>query len=388
MARLPVYPRKKLIMLPGPVDVPEKVLNALSKPVISHRGEEFHELYSNIEEMAKKVFQTNSRVFVFTASGTGGVEAAVLNIVRPGDKVVVPVFGEFGHRLAKQIERAGGKVIEVGAPMGSAPDLDQIKEAFEANDGVKAFFTVYNDTSPGTTYRLLRDAVSIARKNGAFTVVDAISILGGDELPQDEWGIDVVIAGSQKCIAMPPGLTLVSVSDRVMEYVRGSPPITTYFDFAKQEDFLKKNETPFTPAIPLFYALEVALEEVLNEGLEERIRKHRIAARAFYKALSFMGLEPFVEERFRSNVVITAKYREGMDDKSFRGTLNKKFDVVVAGGFGDLKGKIFRIGNMGAIYPSKVIRTLSAIGNVMNLLGFKVDLSEMLKVAEEELSEL
>lgn len=386
---MPIYPRKKLIMLPGPVDVPEKVLSALSKPVISHRGEEFHELYSHIEEMAKKVFQTNSRVFVFTASGTGGVEAAVLNIVRPGDKVVVPIFGEFGRRLAKQIERAGGKVVSVDASMGTAPDLEQIKEAFETNDDIKAFFTVYNDTSPGTTYRLLKDAISIAKRNGVFTVVDAISILGGDELPQDKWGIDVVIAGSQKCIAMPPGLALVSVSDKVMEYVKENPPITTYFDFAKQEEFLeKKKETPFTPATPLFYALEVALEEVLDEGLEERIRKHRIAAKAFYKALSFAGLEPFVEERFRSNVVIAAKYRKGMDDKTFRGMLNKKFDVVIAGGFGDLKGKIFRIGNMGSIQPSKVIRTVSAIGNVMNLLGFKVDMAEMLKVVEEELKEL
>ena len=383
------YPQKKLIMLPGPVDVPEKTLTALLKPVISHRGEEFRELYSHIEEMAKKVFQTNSKIFVLTASGTGGVEAAVLNLVRPGDKIVVPIFGEFGHRLAKQIERAGGNVITVEAPMGTAPDIEKIKEAFEFNEDIKALFTVYNDTSPGTTYRFLKEVAAIAKDKGAFVVVDAISILGGDELPQDNWAIDVVIAGSQKCIAMPPGLVLVSASERVLEYVRNNPPITTYFDFAKQEDFLvKKNETPFTPAIPLFYALEVALEEVLKEGLEERIRKHRVAAKAFYRALSYVGLEPFVEEKFRSKVVITAKYREGMDDKKFREVLNKKFDVVIGGGFGELKGKIFRIGNMGDIRVAKIFRTLSAIGNAMNLMGIEADTKGMLKVAEEELQTL
>ena len=383
------YPQKKLIMLPGPVDVPEKTLAALLKPVISHRGEEFRELYSHIEEMAKKVFQTNSKIFVLTASGTGGVEAAVLNLVRPGDKIVVPIFGEFGHRLAKQIERAGGNVITVEAPMGTAPDIEKIKEAFEFNEDIKALFTIYNDTSPGTTYRFLKEAAAIAKDKGAFVAVDAISILGGDELPQDNWAIDVVIAGSQKCIAMPPGLVLVSASERVLEYVRNNPPITTYFDFAKQEDFLvKKNETPFTPAIPLFYALEVALGEVLKEGLEERVRKHRVAAKAFYQALSYVGLEPFVEEKFRSNVVITAKYREGMDDKKFREVLNKKFDVVIGGGFGELKGKIFRIGNMGDIRVAKVFRTLSAIGNAMNLMGIEADTKGMLKVAEEELQTL
>jgi len=383
------YPQKKLIMLPGPVDVPEKTLTALLKPVISHRGEEFRELYSHIQEMAKKVFQTNSKIFVLTASGTGGVEAAVLNLVRPGDKIVVPIFGEFGHRLAKQIERAGGNVITVEAPMGTAPDIEKIKEAFEFNEDIKALFTVYNDTSPGTTYRFLKEVAAIAKDKGAFVVVDAISILGGDELPQDNWAIDVVIAGSQKCIAMPPGLVLVSASERVLEYVRNNPPITTYFDFAKQEDFLvKKNETPFTPAIPLFYALEVALEEVLKEGLEERIRKHRVAAKAFYRALSYVGLEPIVEEKFRSKVVITAKYREGMDDKKFREVLNKKFDVVIGGGFGELKGKIFRIGNMGDIRVAKIFRTLSAIGNAMNLMGIEADTKGMLKVAEEELQTL
>jgi aspartate aminotransferase-like enzyme len=382
------FPKRKLIMLPGPVDVSDEVLAALSKPIISHRGSDFHTIMANIERMAKGIFRTNSSVYVFTASGTGGVEAAVLNIVRPGDKVVVPVFGEFGSRMANQIERARGNVIKVESPMGTAPEVEKVKEAFENNENIKALFIVYNDTSPGITYRYLKEVTSIAKEHGAFVVVDAISIFGGDELPQDEWGIDVVIAGTQKCLAMPPGLVLVSASPQVVEYVEKNPPITTYFDFARHEKFLAKNETPVTPAIPLFYALEESLEAITNEGLDNRIRRHKVTSQALYSGLMAAGLEPFVEERFRSNVVITMKYPEGVSDKEFRETLNHKFDMVIAGGFGELKGKIFRIGNMGNVGPSKVLRALTSIGGALNLLGLNVNINEMIAAAEEKLSRL
>ncbi len=383
-----VFPKKKLIMLPGPVDVPYKISMAMIKPIISHRGKDFHEMMGNIERMAKEVFKTKHPVFVLTASGTGGVEAAVLNVVRPKDKVIVPIFGEFGMRIAKQVERAGGEVIRVESPLGTAPEIDKVKEAFESTENVKALFVVYNDTSPGVTYRYLKDVSKIAKRYGAFVVVDAISILGGDDLPQDEWEIDIVIAGTQKCLAMPPGLVLVSVSREVLDYVRKNPPVTVYFDFARQEDFLLKNETPVTPAIPLFYALEQSLEEIINEGLENRVRKHKVAAKAYYNALTYAGLNPFVEEKFRSNVVITSTYPNGIDDKKFREILNQKFDIVIGGGFGELKGKIFRIGNMGEITEAKVLKTIEAIGGTLNIMGKKVDATEMINIAEKELSNL
>jgi aspartate aminotransferase-like enzyme len=383
-----IYPSRKLIMLPGPTNVPERVLNAMIKPVINHRGPEFRKLYRSIIEKAKLVFETSGDIVIFSSSGTGGVEASVVNIVRRGDNVVIPTFGEFSGRLAEQITLAGGNAIRVDAPLGSIPTPDEIEEAVRRAGSVKAIYVVYNETSPGATYRQLKEVSDIASKYGAFMIVDAISILGGDELPQDKWNIDIVVAGSQKCLSMPPGLALLGVSERVRRYIQKNPPPTAYFNIVRYIEYGEKGETPYTPSIPLFYALEEALEMVLEEGLNNRIRRHRVTAEAFYEGLMSIGLKPFVKPNARSNVVISIEYPSGVDDKTFREELDQKFGVVVAGGFGELRGKIFRIGNMGEVSRYHVLTTLNAIGAVLNLKGFKVDVEKMISIAENKLKAL
>jgi aspartate aminotransferase-like enzyme len=383
-----IYPSRKLIMLPGPTNVPERVLNAMIKPVINHRGPEFRKLYRSIIEKAKLVFETSGDIVIFSSSGTGGVEASVVNIVRRGDNVVIPTFGEFSGRLAEQITLAGGNAIRVDAPLGSIPTPDEIEEAVRRAGSVKAIYVVYNETSPGATYRQLKEVSDIASKYGAFMIVDAISILGGDELPQDKWNIDIVVAGSQKCLSMPPGLALLGVSERVRRYIQKNPPPTAYFNIVRYIEYGERGETPYTPSIPLFYALEEALEMVLEEGLNNRIRRHRVTAEAFYEGLMSIGLKPFVKPNARSNVVISIEYPSGVDDKTFREELDQKFGVVVAGGFGELRGKIFRIGNMGEVSRYHVLTTLNAIGAVLNLKGFKVDVEKMISIAENKLKAL
>lgn len=383
-----IYPSRKLIMLPGPTNVPERVLHAMVKPVINHRGPEFRKLYRSIVEKAKLVFETNGDVVILSSSGTGGVEASVANIVRKGDNVVVPVFGEFSGRLAEQIALAGGNVIRVNAPLGSVPTLSEIEEAVEKTRNIKAIYVVYNETSPGATYRQLKEVSDIASKYGAFMVVDAISIFGGDDLPQDKWNIDIVIAGSQKCLSMPPGLALLGVSDKARKYIQSNTPPTAYFNIARYIEYGERGETPYTPAIPLFYALEEALEIILEEGLHNRIRRHRVTAEAFYEGLISIGLKPFVKPNARSNVVISIEYPNGIDDKTFREELDQKFGVVIAGGFGELKGKIFRIGNMGEVSRYHVLTTLNAIGATLNLNGFNVDMEKMISIAEDKLKTL
>jgi len=380
--------KRKSIMLPGPVDVPDEVLMSMSKPVINHRGEEFHQLMSKIEKISKDLFKTKYNVIILSSSGTGGAESAVMNIIRPGDKAIVPVFGEFSGRLAQQIEAARGKVIRVNAPLGTAPSIEQIEKAVSENKDAKAIYLVYNDTSPGTTYRYAKELGEIAEKYGMFYVIDAISVFGGDVLPMDEWHADVVIAGSQKCLFTPPGLALVGVSDDVINYVRKDPPYTTYFNYASYVDFLAKYETPFTPALPLFYALETALEKIASVGLERTIEKHKIGAQAYYSAFETMGLQPFVEERFRSNVVISIKYPQGVDDIKFRKYLENNYNIVITGGFGELKGKIFRIGNMGIIERSKILPTIIAVGYSMRAQGINVNVEKAIEVAEEKLKGL
>jgi aspartate aminotransferase-like enzyme len=383
------YPRRKLVMLPGPTNVPERILLAMARPMINHRGPEFHQLYEGILRKSKELFRTKEgEVVVVSASGTGGVEAAALNVVRPGDKVVVPVFGEFGERMVEHVKRAGGSVVEVRAPYGTAPEPSEVESALKSS-GAKALFVVYNDTSPGVTYRWLRDVSRAAKDVGAFVVVDAISVFGGDELPQDDWGIDMVVAGAQKCLSLPPGITLISVSRELKDYISRNPPSTTiYFDLSKYFEFNKKLEIPFTPAIPIFYALDESLNMVLEEGLDKRIERHRLAAGAYYSALEAAGLKPFVEPRVRSNVVIAVQYPPGVDDAVFRDLLDRKFGVVVAGGFGSLRGKIFRIGNMGDISPINITQTLLGIAGALSDLGVRVDASAMLAAARDYLKPL
>ncbi|MEM3638017.1 MAG: alanine--glyoxylate aminotransferase family protein [Conexivisphaerales archaeon] len=358
------------------------------KAIINHRGSDFRPLLKSIKGKLQKVLETNADIVVLSSSGTGAVEAAVKNIVKPHDNVIVPVFGEFSQRLAEQAAEENANVITVNSNPGSAPSVQAIEDAAKKAGKVKAIFVVYNDTSPGTTYRWLERLSSVASSFDAFLVADSISIVGGDELPQDKWGIDMVVGAAQKCLAAPPGVAFVSVSERLKKYLATNRPTTTYFDLNKYMEFGEKGETPFTPALPLFYAFDEALSMVLEEGMPARINRHRITARAFYDALSFAGLNPFVEESVRSNVVVTIAYPSGVDDLEFRGIVEDKFNVILAGGFGPLKGKIFRIGNMGEVSKSHVLTTLNAIASSLNLLGHQVDTSAILKLADDRMKEL
>ena len=361
-------------MLPGPTNVPNRVMNAMLAPIINHRGDDFRQLYRTIVEKIRMTFQTQSDVVLLTTSGTGAVEASVVNLIKKGDKAIVPVSGEFGSRLADLIDSWGGKAIRVTAPYGENPRYDKIEDALEQNKDTKAIYAVYNETSTGTTMRDMGKIGNLCSSHGAFYVVDAVSILGGDELPVDKWNIDICVTASQKGLAAPPGISPISISDRAKKYMLSNPPSILYLNLKRYFKYYEESfETPFTPALSLFYAFNEALDIVLEEGLDRRIERHRSCANAFYSGLSAIGLPPFAKEEARSNVVIAAKYIDRMDDKKFRTLLAKDFRVLIAGGFGDLKGKVFRIGSMGEVNKYHVIRTLASIISAMNMLGLKVN---------------
>jgi aspartate aminotransferase-like enzyme len=363
-----------LVMLPGPTNVPNRVMNAMLAPIINHRGDDFRQLYRTIVEKIKMTFQTQSDIVLLTTSGTGAVEASVVNLIKKGDKAIVPVGGEFGSRLADLIDSWGGKAIRVTAPYGENPRYDKIEDALEQNKDTKAIYAVYNETSTGTTMRDMGKIGNLCSSHGAFYVVDAVSILGGDELPVDKWNIDVCVTASQKGLAAPPGISPISISDRAKKYMLSNPPSILYLNLKRYFKYYEESfETPFTPALSLFYAFNEALDIVLEEGLDRRIERHRSCANAFYSGLSAIGLPPFAKEEARSNVVIAAKYIDGMDDKKFRTLLAKDFRVLIAGGFGELKGKVFRIGSMGEVNKYHVTRTLASIISAMNMLGLKVN---------------
>ena len=359
---------QKLIMLPGPTNVSDRVMKAMLRPIMNHRGDTFRELYKGILAKTQQLFQTGGSTVVLSSSGTGGVEAAVWNLVRPGDSAVVAVFGEFSSRLAETVEMAGGKAIQVRSEFGKAPSIDQLKEAMDKQGKFKALFVVHNETSTGVAVPYLKEASKLARDHGAFAVIDAISSLGGYAIPVDDWDVDICITGSQKCIAAPPGLALLSVSRKVADFLKSSPPKTRYFDIPRYIEYGARGETPFTPALPLFYALDEALKELLEEGLAKRVQRHDRMSASLYDGLAGLGLKPVAEKSVRSKTVVASYYPEGVEDARFRKTLAQDKGIVVAGGFGPFAGKVFRVGCMGQINEGYLDRTLKAVGETLESL--------------------
>ena len=376
-------------MLPGPTNVPNRVMRAMLAPIINHRSDDFVELYTDVVDKTQQVFETQNDIVALSASGTGAVEAGVVNLVKKGDKIIIPVNGEFSRRLAQLIEGQGGNVVKLETPPGQNATFDQVKEAFDNNKDVKAFYVVHNETSTGTMVNYLDKVSDLTSRNDAFYVVDSVSLLGGAQLPVDKWNIDVCMTGAQKAIAAPPGISPISVSAKAKKYMIDNPPATMYFNLARYFKFYdNEKHTPFTPALPLLYAYREALSIMLEEGLQNVFKRHKVCSDALYSGLSAMGLSPFAKEEDRSISIVALNYLDGLEDKTFRTTLADKFKVLVAGGFGDLKGKVFRVGCMGEVSPYHVMRTISAISATLSMMGFDVDAQAGLKTAEEKLKSL
>ena len=376
-------------MLPGPTNVPERVMRAMMTHIINHRSDDFVELYTEVIEKTQQVFQTQNEIVALSSSGTGAVEASVVNLIKKGDKVIIPVNGEFSSRLAQMIEWQGANLVKLETPPGQNATLDQIKEAFDNNKDVKAFYVVHNETSTGTMVNYLDKISDLTSRNDAFYIADSVSLLGGVDLPVDKWNIDVCMTATQKALAAPPGISPISISPRAKKYMIENPPPTMYFNLARYFKYYEESKhTPFTPALPLLYAYREALRIILEEGLEARFKRHKICSDALYAGLSAIGLTPFAKEADRSITIIALNYLEGLDDKTFRNTLAQKFRVLVAGGFGNLKGKVFRVGCMGEVNRYHVMRTISAISSTLAMMGYKTNPQEGLNVAEEKLQAL
>ena len=376
-------------MLPGPTNVPNRVMRAMLAPIINHRSDDFVELYTDVVDKTQQVFQTQNDIVTLSASGTGAVEASVINLIKKGDKVIIPVNGEFSNRLSQLIAGQGAEIVKLETQPGQNATLDQIKEAFDNNKDVKAFYVVHNETSTGTMVNYLDKISDLTSRNDSFYVVDSVSILGAVDLPIDKWNIDICMTGSQKAIAAPPGISPISVSPRAKKYMIENPPSTMYFNLARYFKYYEESKhTPFTPALPLLYAYREALTIMLEEGLETVYKRHKVCSDALYSGLSAIGLTPFAKEEDRSITIVALNYLDGLQDKIFRDTLAKKFKVLVAGGFGDLKGKVFRVGCMGEVSPYHVTRTISSISSTLAIMGYETDPQAGLKAAEEKLNDL
>jgi len=353
-----------LLMIPGPVKVAPRVLRAMSRPMISHRSAEFGAIYDDCRALLQDFFETKNQIVIMTGSGTVGMDAAVAGLIGRKDKIVTIANGKFGERFTEIAERYG-QAVSVGFDWGTPFDLGRVEEALE--DGAKAVAMVHNETSVGLT-NPAREVSKMAHKHGAVFIVDGISSIGGNEFPTDEWGIDIAITGSQKALAVPPGLAMVSVSPRV-EGQMLEKSSSYYADLKAHLKSAKKSptQTPFTPAVPLFYALQEALHMAKQEGFSaRRARSARLAeaVRSSAQALD-IDLFPRVNELSHySNTVTAMKIPDGITDEKLRGGM-KKQGIVVSGGQEKLKSKIFRIGTMGICSQSDILRTIQTLELVL-----------------------
>lgn len=355
---------KRLVMLPGPTNVAEEVMKAMLDSIINHRGEDFHKLYDEVQELLKFVFQTENYIAMLTSSGTGGIEFAVSNFISKEDKVISFSAGDFGERLSDRIAATGAELIKIKKEYGDTIKYEEFEEVLESNKDATCLAFVYNETSTGTAVWDINKILSKAKEKGMLTIVDSISALGGVDLPTDKLGIDVHITGSQKCLAMPPGLAFVSVSQ---EAIKKNSRINSYgyFDLKTYLKYHEKKESPFTPSLPLFFAAKVSLNKIKEEGLDSVFSRHKRCSEMLYNYASKRKLEIFAKDYARSVTVIALKTPDGKRASDIARRMKHEHNIEIATGFGNLRDKILRIGCMGIVNENFINRTTEALDEVL-----------------------
>ena len=353
------------LRVPGPTPCPPQALEAMGRQMINHRGGEFGKILNSTTEKLKQAFQTKGDVFLLTASGTGGMEAAIVNTLSPGDKVLSISNGAFGERFADIAEQYGAEVIRLNFEWGKAIDLAAVEKVLRKHDSIKdgdikAVLATHNETSTGMTNDL-EEISAVVKKFDKLLLVDAISSLGCINLPTDDWHCDIVVTGSQKGWMVPPGLAMVSVSEKAWQAHAQAKMPRYYWDFSKAKDFLQKGQTPWTPAISIFYALNITLDLMLKEGLDNIFARHARVAQIARNGVKSLGFSLFPQEDYASNTVTAVNAMDKIDVPKLIQVLREEHDVVIAGGQRKLAGKIFRIGHLGSVYEDDINSVLKAL---------------------------
>lgn len=378
---------KNYLLIPGPAPIPEAVARAMSTEMFNHRGPRFKKLIEELTLSLQKIFQTGERLFILTASGTGAMEAAIVNFLSPGEKVISLVNGSFGGRFADIASAYGAEVERVETPWGQPLDYEGLEAKLRADNGhaYRAITVVHNESSTG----MLNDLKRISRLRGehpALLIVDTVSSMGAIDLPVDSWGIDVCVTGSQKALLLPPGLAFISVGERAWERAARSKMPKYYFDLLKAQEYLEKGQTPFTPALSQCVALREGLRIYFAEGRENCYARHRSMARAVREAVQALGLQPLVKDpRYASPTVTAIKKPEPVSVDQLRREMFTRFGVEIAGGQGQLEGRIFRFGHLGAVTGADLVVGITSLELALQALGYPVEPGCAVKAAEEVL---
>jgi aspartate aminotransferase-like enzyme len=353
-------PEKRYLLTPGPTPVPPEVLAALAEPIIHHRARDYRDIYERCLARLREVYRTEHDVLLYTTSGTGGFESAVANLTSPGDRQLVLSAGSFGERWAGMVKAFGADLVHVRLDWGETPEPEDLRAVLAEAGDVRVVYLTHSETSTGVVCDV-QALTAVAKEAGALVVVDAVSSLGAVPLEPDAWGIDVVVSGSQKALMCPPGLAFASVSPAALGAASRATSPRYVLDWERTRKAQAKVDAPFTPAVSIVRALDVALGLLLEEGLEAAFDRHARLGRACREGAKAMGLELFSPDEDRSAVVTAIRAPEGVEGTEVVAQLRDRFGITIANGQGELKGKIFRIGHIGWFDIFDITTALAAV---------------------------
>ena len=358
------------LRIPGPIPVPKDILEEMARPMINHRGPEFKEMLYRATDGIKKVFATEGDLYILTSSGTGAMEAAVVNTLSPGDKVLCISIGSFGDRFGNIAGIFGADVTMLSFPWGEAADPDEVRRALKNNPEIEAVLVTHNETSTGVTNDLEAIAKAVKGEFDKLLLVDGISSVCSLPLETDEWGCDVVATASQKGWMLPPGLAFISFSERAWEAHKTATMPRFYFDVEQYQHYLEMGQPPYTPAVSVMFALDKAIGAILDEGMPGIIERHAEIGRFTRDGLRGLGLSILPDESVASNTVTAARSPEGIDADDLRAHMQRDHGVVLGNGQESLKGKVFRIGHMGHTTKDEIQQVLDGLEDVLPKLGY------------------
>jgi aspartate aminotransferase-like enzyme len=364
---------KLMLMIPGPTPVPEAALLAMAKHPMGHRSKEFDAIFAECTENLKWLHQTKSDVLSLTVSGTGAMEAGIINFLSAGDRVLVGTNGKFGERWAEVAEAYGLNVEIVKAEWGQALEPENFREKLEADTDkqIKAVIITHSETSTGVLNDLETINRHVKAHGEALIMVDAVTSLGAANVPMDAWGIDVIASGSQKAYMIPPGLGFVAVGPKAWEAYKTAKLPRYYLDLGKYRKDAAKNTTPFTPPVNMFFALQVTLQMMKAEGLENVFARHKRLMMTTRAAVQALGLPLFAADGCASPAITSVMPPAEVDAQKIRTLMRKRFDIALADGQDHLKGKIFRIGHLGFVCDRDILAAISSLEVVLREMGYE-----------------
>ncbi len=350
------------LRIPGPTPLPPQVLEATSQQMISHRGHKYEEIQKRIVENLHYFFQTKNDIFLLTSSGMGGLEAAISNFFSPGDKIVSFTCGEFGNRWAEVAGRFQAEVFHIKIPLGTAVTPELVSKTINKITNIKGVLVTLNETATGVLNPISEIAKVVkSHPDKPLLLIDGISALGAVDLPMDKIGIDVLVTASQKAWMAPPGIAMISVSNKAWNFHKTAKMPHYYFDLSMYKEFSEKNQTPATPAVSVLFALDTSLQLMRKQGKEKIFQKHINLMKILRSGVSKLGLDLFVADDCASPTVTSIKVPVGIEAKNWMDILKDKYNTVLAGGMGETKGKIIRVAHMGFVNKKDIEKVISAL---------------------------